>query len=305
MRLPLNGSRAGSRAPAVTDRVTDALERATWLDRPAAGVSRVTGALRLTPVADALSGRVAGHPLHPVLVTVPIGTLVGAAALSFVRTSWAAPAARWLTGMGVLSVAPTALTGWSDWNDTEGAERRVGLVHAGVNLLAVGTASAAWLARSDPSRRTWLTATVGVLGVGGWLGGHLAYALGVGVDTTAFTALPAEWTDAGPLTTLSDGEAQVRDAHGMPVLLLRHGGRLTAMLDRCTHRGGPLHEGRLVDGCIECPWHASLFAVDPAAGGRVERGPATRPAPLLQVREHEGRVQVRADDPRALRENPV
>lgn len=305
MRLPPKGSRAGSSVPALPDRVTDALERATWLDEPADGVRRVTGALRAAPVADVLSGRVAGHPLHPVLVTVPIGTLVGAAALSFVRAPWAAPAARWLTGLGVLSVAPTAITGWSDWNDTEGAERRVGLVHAGVNVLAVGAATAAWAARSDTGRRTWLTATVGVLGLGGWLGGHLAYALGVGVDTTAFTALPDDWTDAGPLATLTDGEPQGRDAGGLPVMLLRHAGRLTAVLDRCTHRGAPLHEGRLVDGCIECPWHASLFALDPAAGGRVERGPATRPAPVLQVREHQGRVQVRADDVRALRENPV
>lgn len=295
----------GSRGPAVTDRLTDALERATWLDRPADAVRRLTGALRAAPVADLLSGRVAGHPLHPVLVTVPIGALVGAGAVSFVRAPWAAPAARWLTGLGVLSVAPTALTGWSDWNDTEGAERRVGLVHAGVNVLAVGAAGAAWAARSDISRRTWLTAAVGVLGVGGWLGGHLAYALGVGVDTTAFTALPQEWTDAGPSATVTDDEPQGRDAGGVPVLLLRHDGRLTAMLDRCTHRGGPLHEGRVVDGCIECPWHASLFALEPAARGRVVRGPATRPAPALQVREHQGRVQVRADDVRALRRNPV
>lgn len=295
----------GPHAPAPTDRITDALERARWLDGPSDAVRRVTGVLRRGPVVDALSGRVAGHPLHPVLVTVPLGALTGAWALSFVRAPWSPPAARWLTGLGVAAVAPTAVTGWSDWNDTEGAERRVGIVHAGVNVLAVGAASVAWGARSDAGRRSWLTVAVGVLGVGGWLGGHLAYAQGVGVDTTAFTALPQEWVDAGPLATLTDGEPQVRDADGVPVLLLRHAGRLTAMLDRCTHRGAPLHEGRLVDGCVECPWHASLFAVDPAAGGRVVRGPATRPAPVLQVREHQGRVQVRADDPRALRENPV
>lgn len=292
-------------SPALTDRTTDALERATWLDAPAAAVRRVTSVLRRPRLADALSGRVAGHPLHPVLVTVPIGTLVGAWAVSWVRDPWAAPAARWLTGLGVLSVAPTAVTGWSDWNDTEDAEKRVGLVHAAVNVVAATTAVLAWTSSSDRARRAWLTGSVGVLGVGGWLGGHLAYALGVGVDTTAFTALPQEWTDAGPLATLEEGRPEGRDADGLPVLLLRRGDGLTALVDRCTHRGGPLHEGPVVDGCIECPWHGSRFALDPAAGGRVERGPATRPAPVLQVRAHRGRVQVRADDPRSLRENPV
>ncbi len=247
----------------------------------------------------------AGHPLHPVLVTVPIGTLVGAWAVSWVREPWAAPAARWLTGLGVLSVAPTAVTGWSDWNDTEGGERRVGLVHAAVVAAGAGAAALGWAAPPDRGPPGLADDVGRGARVGGWLGGHLAYALGSASTPPPSPRCRGTWTDAGPVDTLVDDEPQGRDAGGLPVLLLRRGGRLTAMADRCTHRGAPLHEGRMVDGCVECPWHASRFALDPAARGRVEQGPATRPAPVLEVREHEGRVQVRADDPRALRENPV
>ena len=97
-----------------------------------------------------------------------------------------------------------------------------------------------------------------VAGLGGWLGGHLAYALGVGVDTTAFQHLPPEWTDvAGESDVPSRGGLPV-DAAGVPVLLARDdGGAIVALADRCTHRGGPLHEGEFTDGCINCPWHGS------------------------------------------------
>ena len=85
-------------------------------------------------------------------------------------------------------------------------------------------------------------------------------------------------------------------------MLLRQGGRLHVLGDRCTHRGGALHEGQVVDGCIQCPLHGSRFSLD---DGAVERGPATRPAPVFEVRIVDGRVQVRRQEVRALRTNPV
>jgi nitrite reductase/ring-hydroxylating ferredoxin subunit len=73
------------------------------------------------------------------------------------------------------------------------------------------------------------------------------------------------------------------------------------MADRCTNRGGPLHEGTVHDGCITCPWHESTFD----GRGRVVSGPATRPQPTLAVRIENGRIQVRRDEQRTLRLNPV
>ena len=86
------------------------------------------------------------------------------------------------------------------------------------------------------------------------------------------------------------------------MLLVRHEGRVRALVDRCTHTGAPLREGELVDDCIQCPWHASRFSLD---DGAVVRGPATRPQPAFEVHAGRGRVQVRRAEQRALRVNPA
>jgi nitrite reductase/ring-hydroxylating ferredoxin subunit len=210
-------------------------------------------------------------------------------------------AARSAVGAGLVTAVPTAVSGWSDWSDTEGHERRIGALHSSANTVGL-LLHAASLARR-PRRGGAGLALLGsaVLGVGGWLGGHLAYALGVGVDTTAFQAGPTEWTDAGASADVSDAPAQV-EVGGVPLVLVRHDGRLHALADRCTHRGGPLSDGRLVDGCLECPWHLSRFDV---TDGAVHRGPATRPQPVYEVREVAGRIEVRRQEGRALRINPV
>jgi nitrite reductase/ring-hydroxylating ferredoxin subunit len=138
-------------------------------------------------------------------------------------------------------------------------------------------------------------------GVAGWLGGHLAYAMGVGVDTTAFQHLPTEWTDVCSERDVRD-EPSMYFVAGVPVVVYRVDGRTVALADRCTHRGGPLHEGQVSgDGCITCPWHGSRFD----ASGRVRSGPATRPQPTLHVRTRGGRLEVRRDEHRTLRLNPI
>ena len=57
-----------------------------------------------------------------------------------------------------------------------------------------------------------------------------------------------------------------------------HHGRVTAMVARCSHRGAPLDEGAVVDGCLECPWHRSRFSLD---DGSVVRGPAVAPQAIV------------------------
>jgi nitrite reductase/ring-hydroxylating ferredoxin subunit/uncharacterized membrane protein len=283
------------------ERVTATLERAEVLDRPADAGQQLTGRLKAGPVKDLLSGTPAGHPLHPVLVTVPIGALTGAVTLDVLGGNEAA--SRRLIGLSVLSAVPAAAAGLSDWSETQGAERRVGVVHALLNVAGLGLLTASWVARGRGSGgRLLSTAGLGVIGMSGWLGGHLSYALGVGVDTTAFQRPPTEWTDACAESELEDGSPHAVTVAQTPVMLLRQGGRLHVLGDRCTHRGGALHEGQVVDGCIQCPLHGSRFSLD---DGAVERGPATRPAPVFEVRVVDGRVQVRRQEVRALRTNPV
>lgn len=283
------------------DRLATAIEHATFLDRPADLLQGLTRRLPPGVVKDVLSGTPVGHPTHPLLVTVPIGAFVGATVLDVTKGDPAA--SRRLVGLGLLAAVPSAATGLSDWSDTDGAERRIGLVHAVGNVTGLALLGLSWFRRRSGDGGEGLTlAGLGALGVSGWLGGHLAYALGVGVDTTAFQRPPTDWTDALAEADLADGRPHAATVEDTPVLLVRHQGELRAIGDRCTHRGAPLHEGSLVDGCIECPWHGSRFAL---ADGAIVRGPATRPQPAFEARVVDGRVQVRRAEVRSLRLNPT
>jgi nitrite reductase/ring-hydroxylating ferredoxin subunit len=77
----------------------------------------------------------------------------------------------------------------------------------------------------------------------------------------------------------------------VPVVVVAQQGEIHALAARCSHMGGPLDEGELEDGCIRCPWHASVFRW---RDGSVVQGPATAPQPRFESRVVDGRVQVRA-----------
>lgn len=289
------------------DVISDAIERAAVLDKPAdALVGLVKRVLPAGPVKDALSGVAIGHPAHPLAVTVPIGSWVSASLLDLVGGPGSRSAARTLVGAGALAALPAVASGVSYWVDTSGPERRVGAVHAATNATALTLYVASWGSRRRGRHSSGVRSALlgaGVLAFGGWLGGHLAYALGVGVDTTAFLSGPAEWTDVAADADVMEGRLVGVTVGVTPVLVLRHHGQVVAFRDRCTHRGGALHEGRVVDGCVECPLHGTRISI---ADGDVVRGPATRPQPRLEVRLREGRVEVRqTGEQRALRLNPV
>lgn len=290
-----------------SEKASGSIERAKWLDIPADTISGIVH--RLLPPGRAksvLSGSALGHPAHPLVVTVPIGAWISATFLDVVGGQHGRAAAQRLIALGIIATVPAAFTGASDWSDTLGAERRVGLVHAATVDTALLLYVASWRARRRGDHRAGVRRgmlAAGALGFGGWLGGHLAYAIGVGVDTTAFLHGPEEWTDVAAEADLAESVPVGVSAAGVPLLLVRRGGTVFALNGRCTHRGAPLHEGRVEDGRIECPWHKSRFELD---DGRVARGPATRPQPSFSVRVVDGRVQVRSsDEQRALRTNPV
>jgi len=209
--------------------------------------------------------------------------------------------------MGTLSALPTAVAGLNDWRDTSGAERRVGLLHAGMNSVALLLYAASWVARRRGEHAVGVALTVPAMmavGGGGWLGGHLSYAMGVGVDTTAFQGGNHEWVDALGVDQVAVGRLSVAEVDGVAVLVTRtEDSAVVAYADRCTHRGGALHEGDLLDGCIRCPLHGSTFSL---ADGSVIHGPATRPQPASEVRTIGNRIQVRRTGKRRpLRNSPV
>jgi nitrite reductase/ring-hydroxylating ferredoxin subunit len=64
-----------------------------------------------------------------------------------------------------------------------------------------------------------------------------------------------------------------------------------AISGTCPHWGGPLAEGKLLEGdIVECPWHGSRFCLQ---DGRARQGPASTPVHVFEARIHNGIVEVR------------
>jgi nitrite reductase/ring-hydroxylating ferredoxin subunit/uncharacterized membrane protein len=243
---------------------------------------------------EVLSGTWLGHPLHPVLTDVTVGTLTSALLLDWLGGDDSRPAARRLIGLGLLSAAPVVASGASDWGDTEVADesvRRIGIVHATSNALAASLFAASYAARRRGDDGRLLALAGGAaLTAGGYLGGHLSFAEGVGVDHTTFEEPPEGWTDVLADSELEEGKPRCVTADGTAVMVVRQNGQLFALSDHCSHRGGPLHEGEITDTTITCPWHDSVFDL---RDGALIHGPAAYPQPAWDARARAGRVEVR------------
>jgi nitrite reductase/ring-hydroxylating ferredoxin subunit/uncharacterized membrane protein len=274
-----------------------AVESASFLDGPGDAIG---GSVRklLAPRAlkEALSGTWLGHAVHPLLTDVVIGSFLSATALDLIGGAEGRAASEKLIAIGIAAYAPTALTGVNDWADSEATDepvRRGGLVHAATNAGALGLYAASWRAR----RRGSMAAGVGLgalgatmLGLGAYLGGHLSYARGLAVDQTVFDPGPEEWSAVPADVSVTEGRPARAVVGDTPVLLIRHGGEVQAIHDRCSHRGCSLSDGEIEGDEVICSCHGSRFAL---ADGAVRRGPATAPQPSYDVREHDGRLELR------------
>jgi uncharacterized membrane protein len=169
------------------------LESVDALDAPAqTAATTVRGLIPPgTQRKDVLSGAWLGHALHPLLTDVPIGTWTSALVLDWVGGADSRTAADRLLLTGLLSAGAVFATGWSDYVDAEprsATVRRSGLVHAAANGTAAMLMAASYVARKRGARgRGKLLSLAGsaALGAGGWLGGHLSYTLGAGVEAGA------------------------------------------------------------------------------------------------------------------------
>lgn len=264
------------------------------------GAGKALGALvnRLVPgdseLKDLLSGTWLGHPLHPVLTDVVVGTWTGSFLLDLVPGRRTRTASDRLVDVGVLAALPTVLAGLSDWNDTDGGPRRVGVVHASANVVALALYASSSVARKRGRRlRGWWLSTSGfaVVTVSAYLGGHLAFGKGVGVDENAFVEGPADWQPAIASEDLRDGEPTPVMVGGAELLLVRRGATIHAISDRCSHRGCSLHEGDFSgENRVVCPCHGSTYSLE---DGSVLHGPTTAPQPAYLTRVREGKVEVR------------
>lgn len=255
--------------------------------------STVVAAVPQGPVKDLLSGTWLGHPVHPMLTDVVVGSWVSAAILDLLGER-GRDAADALVGLGILAAAPTAATGLSDWADTSGEARRIGLVHGIGNVLALGLYTGSFTLRRRGRRS--LGVALSMLGAATatltqYLGGHLVFEQGIGVNQTAFEGGPEAWTSVGDLEDLQERVATRRRVGDVDVMLYRDGARVRAIADRCGHRGCSLSEGEIDGATVTCACHGSVFRL---ADGEVLRGPATGPQTSFETRTRDGAVEVRA-----------
>lgn len=248
-------------------------------------------------VKNLLHGKAQGHPLHPVLVQLPLGCWTSALLLDLLPGNKCRSAADTLALVGVLAALPAAASGAADWSELTPSKARTGLVHAAANDVALTL----WIesVRARRKGRRGRGVLLGLLGglavaVGGTIGGHLAYRQGAGVDQNAAVADigPRRWTDAGPLDDVPEGQLAVRRAGSVDVVLLRTGQSVVGLVDRCSHQAGPLHQGQVTDGsepCVVCPWHRATYRL---RDGAVVSGPSVHPQPAVETRIRNGRVEV-------------
>lgn len=160
--------------------VTQRLEEASALDGAVRGLEPYVHTLFGSGRHGALlRGDWLGHPLHPMLTDVVLGTWWSATFLDVVgRGRWSAPAQAVVTA-GFVAFGPTAWAGWAQWDQAGAQEKRVGVVHAVTMASAFGAYVGSWFARragrhETAARRALIGA--GITVVGGYLGGHLAAA---------------------------------------------------------------------------------------------------------------------------------
>lgn len=247
-----------------------------------------------------LNGTWLGHPLHPLLTDIPIAAWVLTAVFDiiwlFSRASWSGYGAFVSVIVGILAALGAAITGLTDWSDTYGAERRVGLNHALFNTIALLLYLVSFLLRLFAGPGDTLIAVilgfVGLVSVtyAGYLGGDMVFTKGTGVNHTAWEAAGEDYEEVMPVADVQEGKLYRVAVAGVPVVLLRQGEQFSAISATCPHAGGPLDEGTLTGDIVSCPWHGSRFCI---RDGRVLTGPAVVNAPRYAVRVENGQVALK------------
>jgi nitrite reductase/ring-hydroxylating ferredoxin subunit/uncharacterized membrane protein len=246
----------------------------------------------IRPLKDFLNGTWIGHPLHAAATDIPIGALLLTVVLDVLGQTAAADVALVVT---ILFMLAAAGTGAADYTDTDGAARVRATVHSTLMVVALLLLLISLVLRASAGTDRTIAIALSFIGflivtAGAFVGGDVVYLFGNMVSRHAFRGSGTKWVklDTGavtdlatiPETTPTKMKAGIND-----LVLVRVGETVNALHAVCAHAGGPLAEGTVVDGCIECPWHASRFRL---ADGRLRQGPALYDQPAYEIRAAEG-----------------
>ena len=246
----------------------------------------------IRPIKDLLNGRWLGHPLHAATTDLPIGLLLGVVILDLVGQRTAADVVLVAT---IVTMLLSAVSGLADYSDTSGTALTRATLHATLMVVAlVLLVISAVIRAGDPVDRTVPVAlsVVGFLIVtaGAFVGGDVVYVFGNMVSRHAFRGAGTKWIklDTGAvsdLAALPDATPTKMRAGINDLVVVRQGDTVHALHAVCAHAGGPLDQGTIVDGCVECPWHASRFRL---TDGLVRQGPSVFDQPSYEIRAADG-----------------
>ncbi len=267
-------------------------------------IQAVVGSHRPPPrrLKSLLNGTWYGHPLHPVITDIPVTAWILTALFDIIwlispaHNTWAAYGALVTVIVGLLGALGAIVTGFTDWSDTYGAERSVGLNHSIFNVSATTLYIVSLILRllAGPGDGV-AAAIIGFAGLASviyasYLGGDMVFVKGTGVNHTAWEAGSEDYEAVMPLDSVEENKLYRVTAAGVAVVLLRQGTQLCAISATCPHAGGPLDEGTLTGDVVQCPWHGSRFCM---RDGRALTGPTTVNAPRYDVRVRDGQVEVK------------
>lgn len=234
------------------------------------------------------------HPIHPMLIVYPFAFLTGAFGFNVVATARRkkelADTANHLVPAGIAAGLIAAVPGIVDYLTVvppQSSGRQRARRHALLNTTGLGLFAASWLLGRSGRRRALPLLLQGVgsaaMSVAGFLGGTLVYRNQIGVDHRYANA--GKWQEdsrehfeSRALTSAAAplGVDHMKLVHvdGARIVVARTETGYAAFQDRCTHKGGPLSDGLLICGTVQCPWHGSQFDVQT---GQVKCGPAAEP----------------------------
>lgn len=256
------------------------------------------------------------HPIHPALIPFPFAFLTGALIFDAIGVIRSAPAF-WTTGAhlavagiaaGLIAAVPGAIDYFYTVPPASSGKKRA-TQHAIGNVSALVLFTAACLARGpgyEPGIATLSLEFIGaaVLGYSGWLGGTLVTRNLISVDHRYANA--GKWQEAeltaergkplivGHVDDLKIGQMKLLHVNGQRLVLARTPKGYAAFDDRCTHRGGSLAAGVLVDESVHCLWHGSQFH---CPTGAVTCGPAKAAIRVYEVQESKAGQLVVASPP--------
>ena len=232
-----------------------------------------------------------GHPIHPMLIVYPFAFLTGAFGFSVAaaasKNRELHTVSNYLIPAGVMAGLAAAVPGIVDYlnavpPNSSGKDRAT--KHALLNTAGLGLFTTSWLLGRAGTRRALPLILQGVgsavMSVAGYMGGTLVYRNQIGVDHRYANA--GKWREESRLhgesraltsaaASLDVNQMKLVHAGAERIAVARTEDGYAAFQDRCTHKGGPLSDGALICGTVQCPWHGSQFDVHT---GEVKCGPA-------------------------------